>query len=179
MFKIFQNKSTFKWELWSLLAGQSVWPNGSLKSPVLLHFYSVNVNYWWTQWSSRDHFFPHMFSPSVSPHFSNLTKQNNRKQCCSLLAGLWVWPSGSLMTPVLYFTFSTTGGRNGRARWHRSPFTVFERSIHGNQHLSRARPVPMLAQPNTLPGPQVQFALRYRHRQIRAQETGFHVSRLK
>ena len=32
---------------------------------------------------------------------SNLAKQNNRKQC-SLLAWLWVWPSGSLMTPVLF-----------------------------------------------------------------------------
>ena len=37
----------------------------------------------------------------VRPHFSNLAKQNNRKQC-SLLARLWVWPSGSLMTSVLY-----------------------------------------------------------------------------
>ena len=44
--------------------------------------------------------------PSVRPsyvlHFSNLAKQNNRKQW-SLLAKLWVWPSGSLMTPVLSF----------------------------------------------------------------------------
>ena len=38
--------------------------------------------------------------PSVLPHFSNLAKQNNRKQW-SLLARLWVWPSESLMTPVL------------------------------------------------------------------------------
>ena len=34
-------------------------------------------------------------------HFSNLEKQNNRKQW-SLLACLWVWPSWSLMTPVLF-----------------------------------------------------------------------------
>ena len=40
----------------------------------------------------------------VRPHFSNLEKQNNRKQC-SLLAWLWVWPSGSLMTPVLFVLF--------------------------------------------------------------------------
>ena len=38
--------------------------------------------------------------PYVRPHFSNLEKQNNRKQCM-LLAWLWVWPSGSLMTLVL------------------------------------------------------------------------------
>ena len=37
---------------------------------------------------------------SVCPHFSNLAKQNNRKQW-SLLAWLWVWRSGSLMTHVL------------------------------------------------------------------------------
>ena len=37
----------------------------------------------------------------VRPNFSNLEKQNNRKQC-SLLAWLWVLPSGSLMTPVLW-----------------------------------------------------------------------------
>ena len=39
--------------------------------------------------------------PYVRPHFSNLEKQNNRKQW-SLLEWLWVWPSGSLMTPVLF-----------------------------------------------------------------------------
>ena len=39
--------------------------------------------------------------PYVHPHFSNLEKQNNRKQC-SLQAWLWVWPSGSLMVPVLF-----------------------------------------------------------------------------
>ena len=45
--------------------------------------------------------FAHFVRPSVRPHFSNLAKQNNRKQC-SLLARQWVWPSGSLMTPVLF-----------------------------------------------------------------------------
>ena len=43
--------------------------------------------------------------PSVRSHFSNLEKtntKNNRKQCM-LLVWLWVWPSGSLMTPVLFF----------------------------------------------------------------------------
>ena len=44
--------------------------------------------------------------PSVRPHFSNLEKQNFRKQC-SLMAWLWIWPSGSLMTPGLCInTFS-------------------------------------------------------------------------
>ena len=46
--------------------------------------------------------FAYVVRPSVRPHFSNLAKQNNRKQCL-LLAWLWVWPSGSLMTPVLSF----------------------------------------------------------------------------
>ena len=45
--------------------------------------------------------FAHVVYPSVRPHFSNLEKQNNRQQC-SLLAWLWVWSSGSLMTPVLW-----------------------------------------------------------------------------
>ena len=44
--------------------------------------------------------FAHVVRPSVRPHISNLEKHNNRKQF-SLLAWLWVWPSGSLMTPVL------------------------------------------------------------------------------
>ena len=53
--------------------------------------------------------------PSVRPHISNVENQNNRKQC-SLLAWPWVWPIGSLMTPVLFlfvfqnmtkFTFSS------------------------------------------------------------------------
>ena len=43
--------------------------------------------------------------PSVRTHFSNLEKQNNRKQCL-LLARLWVWPSGSLMTAVWLNLFS-------------------------------------------------------------------------
>ena len=34
------------------------------------------------------------------PTFQTLAKQNK----CSLLARLWVWPSGSLMTPVLFPT---------------------------------------------------------------------------
>ena len=38
--------------------------------------------------------------PYVRSQFSNLTKQNNRKQW-SLLARLLVWPSGSLVIPVL------------------------------------------------------------------------------
>ena len=50
--------------------------------------------------AGRDHCF-RKCCPYVRPHFSNLEKQNNRKQC-SLLAWLWVWPSGSLMTPVLF-----------------------------------------------------------------------------
>ena len=49
-------------------------------------------------------FFAHVVRPSVRPHISNLEKQNHRKQC-SLLAWPWVWPSGSLMTPVLCFLY--------------------------------------------------------------------------
>ena len=37
-------------------------------------------------------------------HFTNLAKQNSRKQR-SLLTRQWVWPSGSLMAPVLCFFF--------------------------------------------------------------------------
>ena len=48
--------------------------------------------------------FAHVVRPYVRTHFLNLEKQNNRKQC-SLLAWLWVWPSGSLMTPVLYILY--------------------------------------------------------------------------
>ena len=48
----------------------------------------------------RDHCFH--TCPSVRPHFSNVEKRNNRKQC-SLLAWLWVWSSGSSMTPVWFF----------------------------------------------------------------------------
>ena len=43
-------------------------------------------------------------------HFSNLAKQNNRKQC-SLLVWLWVWPSGSLMTHVLFVLFYKKWGQ--------------------------------------------------------------------
>ena len=38
--------------------------------------------------------------PSV-PTFQN--KTNFKRKQCSLLARLWVWPSGSLMTPVLSY----------------------------------------------------------------------------
>ena len=54
--------------------------------------------------AGRDHCF-RICCPSVRPHFSNLEKQNNRKQC-SLLAWLWIRLSGSLMTPVLLRIFS-------------------------------------------------------------------------
>ena len=50
-----------------------------------------------TVMAGRDHCF-RTCCPSVSDHISNLGKHNNRKQC-SLLR---VWPSESLMTPVLY-----------------------------------------------------------------------------
>ena len=43
--------------------------------------------------------------PYVHPHFSNIAKQNNRQQL-SLLARLWIWPSGSLMTPVSFWNGS-------------------------------------------------------------------------
>ena len=43
--------------------------------------------------------------PSV-PTFQN--KTNFKRKQCLLLAILWVWPSGSLMTPVLYF-FTLSG----------------------------------------------------------------------
>ena len=47
-----------------------------------------------------------VFTHVVRPHFSILSKQNNK--ACSLLARLWVWPRESLMTPVLsYFVLST------------------------------------------------------------------------
>ena len=52
-----------------------------------------------TDTASSDHYF-RTCCPSVRPHFSDLAKQNNRKQW-SLLARVWVWSSGSLMTPVL------------------------------------------------------------------------------
>ena len=48
----------------------------------------------------------HVVRTYVRPHFSNVARQNNRKQC-SLLVWLWVWLSGSLMTPVLYFGLAT------------------------------------------------------------------------
>ena len=44
--------------------------------------------------------------PSVRPYvptFQNLAEQNKK---CSLLTRLWVWPSGSLMTPILSFFLS-------------------------------------------------------------------------
>ena len=49
--------------------------------------------------------FAHAVCPYVRPHFSNLAKQYCRKQY-SLPARLWVWPSGSLMTPVVIVFFS-------------------------------------------------------------------------
>ena len=52
--------------------------------------------------------FAHAVRPSIRPHFSNLAKQCNRKQW-SLLARLWVWPSGSLMTPGLSCLFQVIG----------------------------------------------------------------------
>ena len=44
-----------------------------------------------------------IFAHVVRPHFSNLAKQNRKKW--SLLARLWVWPRGSLMTHVLSIIF--------------------------------------------------------------------------
>ena len=43
--------------------------------------------------------FAHVVRPYVRPHFSSLEKSNRKQH--SLLAWLWVWPSGSLITPVL------------------------------------------------------------------------------
>ena len=51
--------------------------------------------------------FAHVVRPSVRPHFSNLEKQNNRKQC-SLLAWLRVWLSGSLMTTLLFYHYGSS-----------------------------------------------------------------------
>ena len=48
----------------------------------------------------------HVVRPYVRPSslFKSRKTQNNRKQC-SLPGWLWVWPSGSLMTPVLLHLF--------------------------------------------------------------------------
>ena len=45
--------------------------------------------------------FAHVVRPYV-PTFQNLAKQNKFQV---KLAGLWVWPSGSMMTPVLLFYY--------------------------------------------------------------------------
>jgi hypothetical protein len=44
--------------------------------------------------------------------------------------------------------------------------------------LSGAGPVPVLAQPDSLPGAEVELAVGERHRQVGAEEAGFHVGRL-
>ena len=53
--------------------------------------------------AGRDNCF-RVCSPSVRLHFSKSSQTKNKPKHCSLLARLWVWPSGSLMTLVLYFT---------------------------------------------------------------------------
>ena len=96
----FQNLSKqkkFKWKWWSPLAGLWVWPIGSLMTSVLL-IHSKDP----TVLAGCDHNFHTFVRPSV-PSFQNIDKQN--KSRVKITVGLWVWPSGSLMTPVLFFSF--------------------------------------------------------------------------
>ena len=46
-------------------------------------------------------------------------------------------------------------------------------------HLPGARPVPVFAQPDSLPGAEVQFPVWHWHRQVGAEEASFHVGRLE
>ena len=55
----------------------------------------------------------HTCCPYVRPHFSKLTREISN---CSLLARLWVWPSGSLMTPVLFY-FKPVGNIVSNMAW--------------------------------------------------------------
>ena len=94
---------------------------------IILSWKAFYVNFWVSQTHGKknQNFDPlgqpkvgiivlaHVVRPSVRPHFSNVEKRNNRKQC-SLLSWLWVWPSGSLMTPVLssFFSKNRTAKKN-------------------------------------------------------------------
>ena len=50
--------------------------------------------------------FAHVVRPYVRPSVPTFqNKTNFKRKRCSLLARLWVWPSGSLMTPLLYKYF--------------------------------------------------------------------------
>ena len=68
---------------------------------------------------------------------------------------------------------------------YRQPLTlslmdeVIQLSHAANTDLSTAGSVSVFTQPDSLPGAQVQLAVRHRHRQVGAKETCLHVSRLK
>ena len=56
---------------------------------------------------------------------------------------------------------------------------VPEGPVDGDKDFSRAGPVPVLAQPDALPGAQVQLAVRHGHSQVRTQEARLHVGGLE
>ena len=102
-------RDIFQWKPENILVSSKI--NKKLNQTMASRHFSLavqNFQYYFTfdplgqpqVTAGRDHCF-RTCCPSVRPHFSNLEKQKNRKQC-SLLAWLWVWPSGSLMTPVLF-----------------------------------------------------------------------------
>ena len=97
------------WRLWTQFSTENGWTAAInmqflYNSTFNIQFKANWINQWWnidprgrpTVTAGSDHCF-RTCRPCVRPHFS----QNET----NLLARLWVWPSGSLMTPVLYVLF--------------------------------------------------------------------------
>ena len=80
-----------------------------------------------------------VFPLSVRPHFSksNKTKQISSQKQYSLLARLWCWPNGSLVTPVLFsFLFFRERKMNLKVA-----NIYFYLSIHISGHKSHCAPL--------------------------------------
>ena len=94
LFKILQNKTNFKLELWSLLARLRVWPKVRVINDTCLvdpHGRSTVTR------PDVITIFTHVVHPS--PFFQ--VAQNKTIFKREKWSGLWVWPSGSLMTHMV------------------------------------------------------------------------------
>ena len=75
--------------------------------------------------------------PSVRrvPTFQN--KTNFKRKQCSLLARLWAWPSGSLMTPVLYiWLHNIVAKKRITPFWTIRPLTFIKMSLDDGVRMS-------------------------------------------
>lgn len=72
----------------------------------------------------------------------------------------------------------TARARHGADRTKRCAVGVAQTAVQRDEQFARARVVPMFAQPDALPGAQVQLTFGYRNGKRGAQETCFDVGRL-